>query len=240
MDKSILTLAELAAKSEMHPNAVQEWVKLKLFSPSGFTDDHAPLFSEAALERTAHIRKLEDLGYGLEDIQRIIKKVGLPKEKPGTKDRRDPRKYLTVGNLAEQSGVSPRTIKHWEDKGIIEPDSRSEGGFRLYSQAYVYLCKLIRDLQLFGYSLEEIKIISGYFRDFLAMQTSLESFPAAETSAKLDKMLGEIKILFGKMDLFKEGIRRWEELLKKKRKEILSLKDKNLKRPGSGARMHHA
>ena len=53
-------------------------------------------------------------------------------------------------------------------------------------------------------------------------------------------MLGEIKILFGKMDLFKEGIRRWEELLKKKRKEILSLKDKNLKRPGSGARMHHA
>jgi len=240
MNQSILTLAELAAKTEMHPDSVQEWVKLKLFSPSGFTDDHAPLFSEEALERAAHIRKLEGLGYGLEDIQRIIRKVGLPKERPGTRDRRDQKKYLTVGNLAEQSGVSPRTIKHWEDKGIIEPDRRSEGGFRLYSQVYVYLCKLIQDLQLFGYSLEEIKTVSGYFRDFLAMTKTLESFPAGETSARLDKMLVEIKPLFGKMVLFKEGIQRWEDLLKKKKKEILSLKDKNLKRSGSGARTHHA
>jgi hypothetical protein len=42
-------------------------------------------------------------------------------------------------------------------------------------------------------------------------------------------MLAEIKDLFGKMVLFKAGIQRWEDLLKKKRKEILSLKDKNLK-----------
>jgi len=240
MNKSIFTLPELAAKAEMHPDSIKEWAKLKLLSPSGFTDDHAPLFSEEALERAAHIRKLEDLGYGLEDIQRIIKKVGLPKERPGAKNRREQKKYLTVGNLAEQSGVSPRTIKHWEDKGIIEPDRRSQGGFRLYSQVYVYLCKLIQDLQLFGYRLEEIKAISGYFQDFLAMQKTLESFPAGETSAKLDTMLAEIKDLFGKMVLFKEGIQRWEDLLKKKRKEILSLRDKNLKRPGSGARTRHA
>ena len=47
--------------------------------------------------------------------------------------------YLTVGNLADKIGVSPRTIKHWEDKGIIEPDMRSDGGFRLYS-ATMFTC----------------------------------------------------------------------------------------------------
>jgi DNA-binding transcriptional MerR regulator len=170
------------------------------------------------------------LGYGPDEIRIIIKKVGLPKivekrEKPAPSE-----KFLTVGNLAERVGLSPRTIKHWEDKGIIEPDMRSEGGFRLYSGVYVYLCELIRDLQLFGYALEEIKVISDYFRDILAFQNDLEAFPKNDVSQKLEAMLKEIRILFDKMDLLEKGIRRWEDLLKKKKKEILNLKNKNQKR----------
>ncbi len=47
---------------------------------------------------------------------------------------------------------------------------------------------------------------------------------------KLDAMLEEVQILFEKMNLLKEGIQRWEDLLKKKKKEILSLKTQNQKR----------
>ncbi len=230
MSRDIFTLQELTGKTSVSPRTVEEWVKLKMVHPSGFTDDRQPLFSEAALERIGHIRKLEELGYGQDDIQRIVRKVGLPRERTGRKEKREQAKYLTVGSLAEQSGVSPRTIKHWEDKGIIEPDRRSEGGFRLYAQGYIFLCKLIQDLQLFGCSLEEIKTISNYFRDFLAIQKDPRSFSKAETAAKLSKMLTEIQAFFAKMDLFQKGIDRWEDLLKKKKKEILSLKDKNQKR----------
>jgi hypothetical protein len=45
-------------------------------------------------------------------------------------------------------------------------------------------------------------------------------------------MLREIKVLFDKMVLLQKGIERWEDLLKKKRKEILDLKNKNQKRDG--------
>ena len=113
---------------------------------------------------------------------------------------------------------------------------RTEGGFRLYSGAYVYLCELVRDLQLFGYSLEEIKEISDYFRYFLALQENPDEFPKAEVSGKLDAMLTEIKVLFEKMGLLQKGIKRWEELLKKKRKEILELKNKNQKREDKKAK----
>jgi DNA-binding transcriptional MerR regulator len=233
MTKDIFTLKELISKTGSAPRTIKEWIKLKLVAPSGFTEDKDPLFSEIAVDRIAYLRKLEELGYGLEDLQRIVKKVGLPQERHKNKESGEQAHFLTVGSLAERSGVSPRTIKHWEDKGIIEPDRRSEGGFRLYSRVYIYLCKLIQDLQLFGCTLEEIKTVSGYFRDFLAIQKNLTAFSKSETLAKLEKMLEEIKTFFDKMRLFQEGIDRWEDLLKKKKREILSLKGKNHRRSGS-------
>jgi DNA-binding transcriptional MerR regulator len=230
MSRDIFTLAELTARTETPQPTLESWIKLKMLRPAGFTDERLPLFSEASLERIAQIRKLEELGYDQEEIVRIVRKVGLPREKSRPRDDGDQDGFLTVGSLAEESGVSPRTIKHWEDKGIIEPDRRSEGGFRLYSRGYIFLCKLIQDLQLFGYSLEEIKTISTYFRDFLSIQKDLGAFPKPETAAKLEQMLKEIQTMFAKMDLFKKGIDRWEDLLKKKKKEILGLKEKNQKR----------
>jgi DNA-binding transcriptional MerR regulator len=240
MSRELFTLAELRSRARVSAKTLADWVGLKAISPSGYDHDRAPLFARDCLDRLVHIRRLKQLGYEPEDILRIIRKVGLPREPPAGGSDREPRNFLTVGNLAEQTGLSPRTIKHWEDKGIIEPDRRSEGGFRLYSLVYIYLCKLIQDLQLFGYSLEEIKDISGYFRDFLAIQKDGRAFAKAETAAKLDKMLAEIQALFAKMTLFKEGVDRWESLLKKKKREILGLRDRNLRRPGSGQENRHA
>jgi DNA-binding transcriptional MerR regulator len=135
-----------------------------------------------------------------------------------------------VGQLAEAVKVSPRTIKHWEEIGIIEPDMRSEGGYRLFAPHYVFICNLIKDLQLFGYSLEEIKTVSLYFRTFLDLNSSLDSYPVDESEQKLNELIVAIDSLSEKMDLFKAGIARWEDLLKKKKKEIISLKTRNSKR----------
>ncbi|TFG58331.1 MAG: MerR family transcriptional regulator, partial [Candidatus Aminicenantes bacterium] len=133
-------------------------------------------------------------------------------------------------NLAERSGVSPRTIKHWEDKGIIEPDMRTEGGFRLYPESYVFLCQLIRDLQLFGYTLEEVKSVSDDARTLLAIEADPDSLPRAEVEKKLEAMLAAIQALYDKMKLLEEGIERWKDLLKKKKKDVLALKSKNRRR----------
>jgi DNA-binding transcriptional MerR regulator len=229
-DKTVFTRDEFLSKFNLLETSLREWEKLKLLRPVGYTDDKLPLYSDDMQERVKHIQRLNDLGYGLDEIQKIIKKVGLPKAVEEKKNSGDSEKYLTVGDLAMRVGLSPRTIKHWEDKGIIEPDMRSEGGFRLYSGIYVYLCELIRDLQLFGYTLEEIKEFSDYFRSFLAFQNDLEAFSKDDVSRKLEAMLQEIKLLFDKMTLLEKGIERWENLLKEKKKEVLNLKKRNDKR----------
>jgi DNA-binding transcriptional MerR regulator len=230
MNKDVITRDELLKNAGISPEALSEWTKAKLIRPAGFAEDEAALFLPESLAQADHIRKLVELGYGLEEIQKIIKKVGLPLKEKRARSGSGKDRFLTVGDLAERSGVSPRTIKHWEEKGIIEPDMRTEGGFRLYSEGYVFLCKLILDLQLFGYSLEEIKATSDYFRDFLAIESDPEGLPKAEVEAKLGIMLKEIQAFSDKMKLLKEGIDRWEDLLKKKKKDILSLRAKNQKR----------
>jgi len=225
-----MSLEDLARESGVPEQSLSEWAKAKLLKPAGFTEGKAPLFAAAGLDHVAHIKKLADLGYGTEEILKIIKKVGLPRDGRARKRASDKDRFLTVGNLAERSGVSPRTIKHWEDKGIIEPDMRTEGGFRLYSESYVFLCQLIRDLQLLGYTLEEIKAISDDVRTFVAIEAGPDAFPQAEVEKRLAAMLEAIQALFDKMKLLEEGIERWQDLLKKERKDILALQAKNKKR----------
>jgi DNA-binding transcriptional MerR regulator len=232
VNKTVFSHDEFLPKAGISRETLDEWLKWKIIRPAGYDDAKSPLFAQEALERAAYIRKLKDLGYGPEEIQKIVKKVGLPLKEPAKKKGPVQESFLTVGDLAERSGVSPRTIKHWEDKGIIEPDMRTEGGFRLYADGYVFLCQLIVDLQQFGYSLEEIKAVSDHFRDFLTIEGDPEALPKAVVESKLGTMLKEIQALFDKMKLLEAGIDRWEDLLKKKKKDILSLRGKNQKRAG--------
>jgi len=240
MNQDIFTSVELARKTGLTEDILADWIKTKLIRPAGFAEDRTPLFPAGILDRVAQVQKLADLGYGLEEIQRIIKKVGLPQGGRGRKEARARDLFLTVGILAEQSGVSPRTIKHWEGKGIIEPDMRTGGGFRLYSGSYVFICQLIRDLQLFGYSLEEIKALSDDVRALTAIQGDPRAFPEAEVEAKLGAMLRSIEALFDKMGQLERGIERWEDLLKKKKKDIHALRAKNKKRGKTHREDDHA
>jgi len=231
MKKEIFSRAEVLERAGVADKPLAAWEELKLVRADGATNGGVPFYTGNALDRIIQIRKLVDLGYGPEAIAKIVKKVGLPGPQGAAPDKNRSKEYLTVGALAERIGTSPRTIKHWEDKGIIEPDMRSEGGFRLYADHWIFLCKLILDLQLFGYSLEEIKVVSGLFRDFLAVEADPAVFSRAETDRKLNEMLAKIEALFAKMGLLKEGMERWEDLLKKKKKEIHRLKEEVAKSP---------
>ncbi len=228
--KEIYTNDELATRLGVSKRILHEWEKEELLKPSGIADEGSQLYTTYQLERGQHLKKLYELGYGIEDIKKIVKKVGLPKSSAEHNKQNLNETYLTVGQLADSVKVSPRTIKHWEDIGIIEPDMRSEGGYRLFAPHYVFICNLIKDLQLFGYTLEEIKVVSLYFRSFLDLSGSLESFPVEESEQKLNELIVAIDSLSEKMELFKAGIARWEDLLKKKKKEIIALKTRNSKR----------
>jgi DNA-binding transcriptional MerR regulator len=62
-----------------------------------------------------------------------------------------------VGEVAERLGVSPRTIKYYEELGLVEPEARSPGGFRLYGEEDVLRLERILRMKGIGYSLAAIR-----------------------------------------------------------------------------------
>ena len=62
-----------------------------------------------------------------------------------------------VGEVAERLGVSPRTIKYYEELGLIEPETRSPGGFRLYGEEDIHRLERILRMKGIGYSLAAIQ-----------------------------------------------------------------------------------
>ena len=63
-----------------------------------------------------------------------------------------------IGEVAKRTGLTQRTLRFYEEKGLLTPAERMEGGFRLYSEADISRVELIKRLQdLLGFALAEIK-----------------------------------------------------------------------------------
>ncbi len=69
----------------------------------------------------------------------------------------DEEKFIQIGELAKKTRVTPRTIKHYEEKGLLKPFKKTQGGFRLYQNDKVKLVERIRQLKKAGFSLREVK-----------------------------------------------------------------------------------
>ncbi|PYY55863.1 MULTISPECIES: MerR family transcriptional regulator [unclassified Curtobacterium] len=68
---------------------------------------------------------------------------------------------MHIGELAERTGLSSRTIRHYDDVGLLHPTGRTEGGFRLYSDSDLQRLLAIRRMKPLGYSLEQIAELLG-------------------------------------------------------------------------------
>ncbi|MFQ5651202.1 MAG: MerR family transcriptional regulator [bacterium] len=64
---------------------------------------------------------------------------------------------IKIGELARETGLTIRTIRYYEELGLLEPFDRSEGGFRLFSKDDVYRIKLVHYLKSMNLPLVEIK-----------------------------------------------------------------------------------
>ncbi len=63
---------------------------------------------------------------------------------------------MTIGDLAAETGVKPRTIRFYEAKGLLPRPQRSESGYRLYAEEDIKRLQLIRSARSLGLSIRDV------------------------------------------------------------------------------------
>jgi DNA-binding transcriptional MerR regulator len=101
---------------------------------------------------------------------------------------------VRIGELAEQVGVNAKTVRYYEQIGLIPPAPRTSGGYRLYTDTDAARLTFIKTAQRLGLSLEEVGEIlrlrergeapCGYVRDVISQQLR-----------SIDKRISELRAL---------------------------------------------
>lgn len=89
------------------------------------------------------------------------------------------KKFYTAGEFAKKAGVTIRTIRFYDNKGLLKPSSVSESGYRLYSDEDFAKLQRILTLKYLGFSLEDIFMTisndasSNYLKESLDAQLQI-------------------------------------------------------------------
>lgn len=93
--------------------------------------------------------------------------------------------WMQIGEVAERTGLSLRTIRYYEEVGLVVPAARSQGGFRLYTDTDVHRLQLVKRMRPLELTLEQTRELLQVI-DQLADRTRLGRAERARLAAVLD------------------------------------------------------
>ena len=132
--------------------------------------------------------------------------------------------YLQIGEVAERTSVTQRTLRFYEEKGLLKPPTRMEGGFRLYSEADILRVERIKRLQqLLGFSLAEIKEMVE--AEEVKLQLRAEYRPDAALSQKRAQLVKAIDVTERQYALIGQKVTALTEMQAKLEERLAKFRD---------------
>ncbi|WP_086982704.1 Cu(I)-responsive transcriptional regulator [Vibrio aphrogenes] len=101
---------------------------------------------------------------------------------------------MNISQVAKVTGLSAKSIRFYEDKGIIQPPIRLENGYRDYAERQIEQLKIVARARAVGFNLDECKALVS-----LASDPCRSSFTVKETAkaklAEVDNKLAELTLI---------------------------------------------
>lgn len=72
---------------------------------------------------------------------------------------------LTIGKAAKATNLPPKTIRYYEEVGLIAPAIRSDNGYRYFTSAAISELKLVKGARDAGFTIEQCRELMNLFRD---------------------------------------------------------------------------
>lgn len=112
---------------------------------------------------------------------------------------------MSIGELARRVGITTRTVRYYEEMGLLVGATRGTNGRRIYTEDHLYQLRLIRRGKLLGMSLAEIKELAEVFSqtgtERSVIQRSIEILTSHldEVEDKQEKLESYRKLLAGEI-----------------------------------------
>ena len=106
---------------------------------------------------------------------------------------------LKVGELARRTGLTVRTLHHYDEIGLLAPSGRSEAGYRLYSQADVQRLHGIQTMRQMGLALSDIG-------ELLAGEGMAPERIIGQQIRALDQQITQATELRGRLAMLRDGL----------------------------------
>ena len=72
---------------------------------------------------------------------------------------------MNIGEVADRSGLPAKTIRYYEDIGLVTPSSRKANGYRDYDEQDLNLLKFVQRSRSLGFTVEECRELLDLYRD---------------------------------------------------------------------------
>lgn len=96
---------------------------------------------------------------------------------------------MHIGEVAARTELSLRSLRHWDEVGLLRPSGRTDGGFRLYTEADVEKILVIRRMKPLGFTLDEM---SAAMRDIETLHAGgSDRAETTDAGDRLARILGE-------------------------------------------------
>ena len=118
-----------------------------------------------------------------------------------------PAAALKIGDVSRLSGLPVKTIRFYSEEGLIHPSGRSEGGYRLYTDAVFAELTLIRTLKAMEIPLEDVRKILEARRSGLCTCASLQG-RIRRKAGEIEEKIAALRDLQGELDRLLRG---WED-----------------------------
>ncbi len=105
---------------------------------------------------------------------------------------------MNIGQAAEQSGVSAKMIRYYEQIGLIVPPRRTDSNYRVYGEDEVHVLRFIRRARTLGFSVEETGTLLALWQDKTRASAEVKDIANSHISAletKIAELEGMVKTL---------------------------------------------
>ena len=113
----------------------------------------------------------------------------------------DPRDFMTVGELAEQVGKTPRALRLYEEMGLLVPRGRSCGNYREYGADALVRLQWICQLHELGLPLQDIR---AFIEGITSAETAGEAM--AGLRARYAEILTQVDVQIEKLKDLRRGL----------------------------------